>query len=152
MRDKISIAGGWLGTYRWGGLHAVVPPVRFEASITVSDEGFSGEILDAAYPGLAMVVGNQHGREVRFTKTYTAAPAAERTMSADYQGELAEDGDHVKGTWRIKVEGRKISFATAHGTWEARRMWNENAEENERADTAAAEIDTTQTAPTRVAR
>ena len=150
MLDDISIAGGWLGTYRWGGLHCLVPPVRFEASIVATGEGFAGEILDAAFPGLALIDGCQRGREVRFTKTYTAASRVERTLSADYQGEISEDGRHLKGTWRIKIEGRKINLFTVHGSWEARRTWDENAEPNERSKAAGVESHDTLTIDARM--
>jgi hypothetical protein len=130
----------------------LLPSIRFEASITASTEGFTGRILDAAFPGPATIAGYQNGREIRFTKTYTSAPSAERTLSSDYRGELSEDGKHLKGTWRIKIEGRKINLYTVHGLWEARRMWNENAESGEHESRAEAGAIQTQTAVVRDAR
>ncbi len=123
-----SIAGGWLGTYAYGGIESRQPPVRFEATWTMqSDDGrFSGPVLDDGALGEADTDGMQTGRQVAFTKVYVNQSSS-YTHPIAYEGTLSEDGTTVAGTWRLS----RIS-----GTWDARRLWSEGSSAA-RAETGA---------------
>jgi hypothetical protein len=122
----MTIAGGWLGTYYYD---TVAERERFEASfITVGSQGdFRGQILDDGPLGEANVEGVQVGVFVTFTKVYVKPPADHATAPVYYEGEMSEDGKRIVGTWRI-VEGHST------GTWEARRLWFEEVEEESRIE------------------
>ena len=113
------VGGGWLGTFAFKGVHREQAPVRFEATLTEPDgEGrFRGTILDDKGLGEATVKGGQSGRGVRFSKRYKRRGQA----SVSYEGTLAADGRTMAGTWRIAD--------TAHGVWDARRLWAESEED-----------------------
>ncbi|HEX5324743.1 MAG TPA: hypothetical protein VFW40_13220 [Capsulimonadaceae bacterium] len=131
-----NIAGGWLGTYYYiGGNRPDNPRVRFEASFTSSPSGqFEGTILDAhRLLGAANVYGNQHGLSVRFTKAYRSAIPGGRTMRVEYRGTLSEDGQLVRGEWKITGPCH-IPLPWSYGTWEARRAWHSEEEPEAVAD------------------
>jgi len=118
--EQGGVGGGWLGTYAYKGAHREQAPVRFEATLTEPDgEGrFRGTILDDKGMGEAAVAGGQSGRGVRFSKRYKRRGQA----AVSYEGTLADDGRTMAGTWRIAD--------TAHGVWDARRLWAESGGED----------------------
>ncbi len=114
-----SLAGGWLGTYAYGGSSSRRPPVRFEATWTAhGDEGrFTGPVLDDGPLGEAQTDGMQTGRQVAFTKVYVNQSSS-ITHPIAYEGTLSEDGTQITGTWRL---------STLSGTWDAHRLWSHEA-------------------------
>jgi hypothetical protein len=126
------VAGGWLGTYHYKGRFA--PPCRFEMTLrALTGEApgrFTGTILDDGPLGEAAVEkGAQDGRHVRFTKVYRSANAHYGVVPIHYVGTLSEDGKRLSGTWKMTTlvgpSGRRVSDT---GSWEARRLWGEQAE------------------------
>jgi hypothetical protein len=125
-----TIAGGWLGTYYYG--NTVQTPERFEATFsTPGREGnFGGRILDDGVLGEANVIeGVQSGREIAFIKIYVRPPAGHETAPVYYEGTMSEDGKLLTGTWMLHFSSRRNRTSTLRGTWEARRLWTEVAEE-----------------------
>ena len=124
-QERGTVGGGWLGTYADTGARRRMPPVRFEATFTEPDaEGrFGGTILDDGPLGEACVSGGLGGRGVRFSKTYKK----KRIDPISYEGTLADDGRTMRGTWRIAD--------TAHGDWDARRLWSEGESDAARSET-----------------
>ncbi len=124
------VGGGWLGTYAYKGVLQAQPPVRFEATLTEPDgEGrFRGTILDDKGMGEAAVAGGQSGRGVRFSKRYKRRGQA----PVSYEGTLADDSRTMAGTWRIAD--------TAHGVWDARRLWAESESEEAEQESEGREI------------
>jgi hypothetical protein len=106
-----TVGGGWLGTYAYA---VNARRVRFEATFTEPDaEGrFAGTILDDGSMNEADVSGGQGGRGVRFSKTYKK----KGLTPVSYEGTLSDDGRTMGGTWRIAN--------SAHGDWDARRLWS----------------------------
>jgi hypothetical protein len=116
-----SIAGGWLGTYYYD---SYSEPTRFEASFSAMgrDWRFGGRILDDGPLGDANAInGAQTGQKVSFVKVYVRPPGGHITVPVYYEGQLSEDGKTMSGTWRLSL--------STTGTWEARRLWFEEAEE-----------------------
>lgn len=135
-----SVAGGWLGTY----YHhmAGVPPTRFEATFTLTGatgSHFRGVILDDGPLGEARVTGGaQTGRHVRFTKTYVQqSEALGNTFPVRYEGTMSEDGRTLRGEWHLthRLPWNKKPVIE-RGTWEARRLWFEQAEPGMRPEEA----------------
>ena len=125
MNDNPTVAGGWLGTYHYN--HVSMKPVRFEATFSSPDRTgrFPGRILDDNYLGEASVSGTQTNRLVVFTKRYLNA----HKSTIQYEGRISDDGRIMTGSWRV----RSIT-----GTWEARRLWHEDVNEEREADPADA--------------
>jgi hypothetical protein len=122
-----TFAGGWLGTYAYKGRLSIQRPVRFEATITMDDEGaFKGELLDDNYLLESDVVGEQAGRSVRFTKVYRTPPRRSVTAPVEYSGTMSEDGLTIKGTWSAK-----FANVVGEGVWDARRMWSSESRPEE---------------------
>ncbi len=127
--NRLSIGGGWLGTYSYGGSQNSRPPTRFEATFAAPDrEGhFMGTILDDGKLGEAHVSGMQQGRSVSFTKAYIGSSP----HPVLYEGTLSEDGKFLNGTWRIN--------ARAHGVWDAHRLWSAQGMEEKVLEEAEAD-------------
>jgi hypothetical protein len=144
-QDSPSIAGGWLGTYYYGGAQAWQPPCRFEATFAPlgSDGRFTGTILDDGPLGVANATGRQTGRNVDFTKVYVGpGGGASGLAPIEYEGTLSEDGRSVSGTWRIVSPGPgRGRRPQGHGTWEARRRWAEAAEPEAHPEEAGAQLE-----------
>ena len=98
------LSGIWLGTYWQQG-----QPVRFEMTVVQGGNKINGNILDDNYLGEASLVGTITGRSISFTKKYVMGSR----HSVQYSGTVSEDGNTMKGKWRI------ILF---RGAWEARRQ------------------------------
>ena len=110
-------------------------PVRFEATLRLEGElskgRFGGTILDDGNLGEASVrKGVQEGLIVRFTKVYAHANARQGVVPVRYQGTLSEDGKRMTGNWQLSelhgAVGRRMRIG---GTWEARRIWSAESEE-----------------------
>jgi len=126
-----SIAGGWLGTYYYDSHRE---PSRFEATFSPlgADGRFAGRILDDSLLGEASANnGVQTGRSISFVKVYIRPPRSHITAPVYYEGTLSEDGKTMAGTWRLTQ--------STHGTWEARRLWFEEAGEEALQESEAAE-------------
>ena len=122
-----SISGGWLGTYYYGDGRG--EPTRFEATFSsLSQQGsFGGRILDDEPLASAHVAdGVQAGREIVFTKIYVGLTSA---APIHYDGTLSEDGRTVRGTWLINFQDKRGRPIKRRGTWDARRLWSEVADE-----------------------
>jgi hypothetical protein len=113
-------AGGWLGTYAYRGRWRLQKPVRFEATVYTLDDGtFTAVLLDDNYLLDSDAVGEQVGREVRFTKVYRKPPPrGHETAPVQYHGVISDDGLTIAGTWQAKFRS-----GIAEGVWDARRMW-----------------------------
>ena len=96
--------GAWLGTYWQQG-----QPVRFEMTLVQGSNTISGNILDDNYLGEASLGGTVTGRSVSFTKKYLMGSR----HSVQYSGTVSEDGNTIRGKWRILV---------FRGAWEAQRQ------------------------------
>jgi hypothetical protein len=132
-----SVVGGWLGTYNYGGLQAVLRPVRFEATLRSALPGaaqFYGEIVDDGSTGTASVDGSQESDIIRFDKTYSVSSKIGRVRSYEYCGVISEDGKAMRGTWRVSVRIAGLKLPQVRGTWHARRMWMEDDESIERSE------------------
>jgi len=144
-----SIVGGWLGTYRYGGLHAFLPPVRFEASFrSTALDGCNlyGEITDDSWLGTAAVSGGQAGNRIWFVKSYGRGKADDENGTVEYAGMVSDDGQVMRGTWRLDLRAGGRRLAPANGTWEARRMWSELEECDDLFAAGTARAGTTHTA------
>jgi hypothetical protein len=123
------ITGGWLGTYyydRYG------EPARFDATFSTmgGDGRFGGRILDDGALGEANAVdGTQTGRTVSFVKVYIRPAAGHVTAPVHYEGQIAEDGKTIAGTWKLSPN--------TTGRWEARRLWYEEAETSSQPESEA---------------
>jgi hypothetical protein len=136
MRDAISIAGGWLGTYAYAGARSLQPPVRFEATFLMTElaGAFAGTIVDDSALGAADVTGTQYGLQVQFTKVYQGPPPpGSVTAPVEYEGRLSEDGRFLNGTWLLAVRTRRGGTVRLEGVWDAHRLWSEAAEREEEA-------------------
>ena len=121
--SKHSIAGGWLGTYHYRGVQTGRPPVRFEATFSVTDAGrFAGTVLDDG-GGEAQAAGVQTGRTVAFTKTYRGHRRG-YAFPVEYEGKLSKNGKTMRGTWHIRAAR---GMPAAQGVWDARRLWVEQS-------------------------
>lgn len=98
------LSGAWLGTY-W----QQKQPARFEMTLLHGGNTVSGNILDNNYLGEASLTGTVTGRSVSFTKKYLMG----LRHSVQYSGTVSEDGNTIKGKWRILV---------FRGAWEAPRQ------------------------------
>lgn len=98
------LSGIWLGTYWQQG-----QPVRFEMTLVQGGNTINGNVLDDNYLGEASLAGTITGRSVSFTKKYVMGSR----HSVQYSGTVSEDGNSIKGKWRILV---------FRGIWEAQRQ------------------------------
>ena len=132
---EMSVAGGWLGTYYYGGRLSWQEPVRFEASFDArSDGSFTGKILDDSDLGEAGVSGSQSALIVKFTKEYYRPPMWSDTAPIDYHGVLSEDGKKITGRWTMSVRRGKQRTSRLSGEGEARRMWHVDESHSEESD------------------
>ena len=66
---------------------------------------------------------------MRFTKAYLPPRGNKFSLAVEYDGEMAEDGKRMTGTWKNSDIG---------GNWEAHRLWS--PQETEEAVTETAEL------------
>ncbi|GAB4452649.1 MAG: hypothetical protein OHK0029_03970 [Armatimonadaceae bacterium] len=133
MSNTHSIAGGWLGTYYYD---SMAERTRFEASFSrIGVEGkFSGRILDDGPLGEANAEGMQSGLSVVFTKVYIQPPEGHATYPVQYEGEMSDDGKRITGIWHLTIREPGERRHTVRGTWEARRIWFGETEEDSRVE------------------
>ena len=135
-----SIQGGWLGTYCYLPSEQM-EPVRFEAHFDSIEIGnFRGTVIDDGPLGEASVVGRQNGDQIAFMKTYIRSHPDYLTAPIEYAGTMSEDGKYLSGTWALRWREFGLIPRLRNGSWEARRMWMEEAEELEQAESEAVRV------------
>jgi hypothetical protein len=144
MRDKTSVSGGWLGTFRYAAVDAARRPVRFAATLrAVGPDGdqIDGEMVDNLTSGIARLDGSRSGAIVRFSKQNGKANRVDPAGRIDYAGIMSDDGTVMRGTWRSRTEVHGIAVIGGQGSWDARRRSEEPVSADGNADSTFDECD-----------
>lgn len=103
---SLSLSGAWTGVYDYD--DASQDPVSFNADLMDIGGVLWGETSEpnsfspiAAKHLIASISGLRTGREVTFSKEYQASVVGGEEV-VFYAGQISEDGQRVKGTWRIR--------------------------------------------------
>lgn len=105
-KPSLSLSGTWTGVYDYD--DPAHDPVSFNADLMDIAGVLWGETSEpntfspiAAKHLIASVSGLRTGREVTFTKEYQAIVQGGEEV-VFYAGQVTEDGQRIKGTWRIR--------------------------------------------------
>lgn len=146
MRDR-SISTHWVGHYSYDPSPDVpdsFTDTQFQLRMNVGWFGrVTGTVVDAesGIPGPAVISGRLKRRRLRFKKTYqnlwipdnngnlTIVPG-QPSHILYYEGQLAQDGNELSGTWKTRTEVRRFGgelwqFQAISGTWIANPQSND---------------------------